>query len=132
LLSAINVYLRDTQHFLELSLLAWFWMTPIVYGFMTLASRGGWGTKLFMVNPVTPVVLLFQRALYAKLDTGSSEPASGTGALRNVTNVVEILPNWSWSEYLAYVGYTAGVGILLMAIGIHVFGRLEANFAEEL
>ena len=30
-LGAINVYLRDTQHFLELALLAWFWVTPIVY-----------------------------------------------------------------------------------------------------
>ena len=30
-LAAINVYLRDTQHLLELALLAWFWMTPIVY-----------------------------------------------------------------------------------------------------
>ncbi len=36
LLRATNVYLRDTQHFLELALLAWFWMTPIVYGFMTI------------------------------------------------------------------------------------------------
>ena len=38
LLGAINVYLRDTQHFLELALLAWFWMTPIVYGFMTIGE----------------------------------------------------------------------------------------------
>ena len=43
---AINVYLRDTQHFLELALLAWFWVTPIVYGFMTdRPTRGGWFAK---------------------------------------------------------------------------------------
>ena len=30
LLSAINVYMRDMQHLLELVLLAWFWGTPIV------------------------------------------------------------------------------------------------------
>ena len=41
LLSAINVYLRDTQHFLELALLAWFWVTPVVYGFMTIGKRNG-------------------------------------------------------------------------------------------
>ena len=31
LFSALNVYARDLQHLLELVLLAWFWMTPIVY-----------------------------------------------------------------------------------------------------
>ena len=30
-LGAVNVYLRDTQHLLELVLLAWFWMSAIVY-----------------------------------------------------------------------------------------------------
>ena len=40
LLSAINVYLRDTQHFLELALLAWFWVTPVVYPFELVAIRG--------------------------------------------------------------------------------------------
>jgi len=31
LLTAINVYMRDMQHMLELLLLAWFWGTPIVW-----------------------------------------------------------------------------------------------------
>jgi ABC-type polysaccharide/polyol phosphate export permease len=130
LLSAINVYLRDTQHFLELALLAWFWMTPIVYTFMTLGNRGGWTTKLFMANPVTPVVLVFQRSLYAKLDTGANTGSSS--ALRNVATTTDILPDWSWGHYAAYLGYTAGIGIVLLTIAIVVFGRLEANFAEEL
>ena len=30
-LSAVNVYLRDTEHLLELVLLAWFWMSAIAY-----------------------------------------------------------------------------------------------------
>jgi ABC-2 type transport system permease protein len=131
LLSAVNVYLRDTQHFLELALLAWFWMTPIVYGFMTLGARGGWATKVFMANPVTPVVMVFQRALYAKLDTGG-DAAAGAGPLRHATSATEILPTWAWSEYLAYLGVTFGVALVAIALGVHVFGRLEANFAEEL
>jgi ABC-2 type transport system permease protein len=121
LLSAVNVYLRDTQHFLELALLAWFWMTPIVYPFMTLGGRGGWGKTLWMANPVTPVVLVFQRALYAEVDNGKSGDA-----------LVEFLPSWSWSEHVAYLGLTFGVAVVFLAIGISVFGRLEANFAEEL
>jgi ABC-2 type transport system permease protein len=111
-------------------LLAWFWMTPIVYSFMTIGARGGWQVKLFMANPVTPVVLVFQRALYAKVYT---EPSGGSsGPLSNVANATQLLPDWSWTEYLAYLGYTAALGIVLCAVGIAVFGRLEANFAEEL
>ena len=85
-----------------------------------------------MVNPVTPVVLVFQRALYAKIDTGSSQPATGSGALQNVSNVVEILPNWSWIEYSRTSATPSALGIIFLGVGIYVFGRLEANFAEEL
>ena len=116
LLSALNVYLRDTQHFLELALLAWFWMTPIVYPFMTIGSRSGWSTKLYMCNPVTPVVLVFQRGLYAKVSDGDTL----------------ILPDWSWASYAGYLGLTFGVALVVLAIAVAVFGRLEANFAEEL
>jgi ABC-2 type transport system permease protein len=120
LLSAINVYLRDTQHFLELALLAWFWVTPIVYAFQLVGTRGGWFSKLWMANPITPIVLIFQRALYAKLEY---EGPSGT---------VEVLPHWSYGEYVAYLGMSFGFGLIVLVIAVRVFGRSEANFAEEL
>ena len=41
LLSSINVYLRDTQHLIEVVLTAWFWACPIVYPYRT--SRRSWG-----------------------------------------------------------------------------------------
>ncbi len=124
LLSATNVYLRDTQHFLELALLAWFWVTPIVYGFMTIGQRtGSWFKTIYMMNPVTPIVLIFQRAIYAKLDNPKI-PVGSPGR--------EILPHWSMGTYLAYLGYSFAVGIIVLAIAISVFGRGEANFAEEL
>ena len=31
LASSLNVRYRDVQHLLEIALLAWFWLTPIVY-----------------------------------------------------------------------------------------------------
>jgi ABC-2 type transport system permease protein len=128
LLSAINVYLRDTQHFLELALLAWFWMTPVVYGFMTIGQRDNWETKVYMLNPVTPIVLIFQRAIYGQTSSTSSGP--GTGPLKNITS--EILPDWAWSGYLAYLGLSFAFGFVMLLIAVHVFGRVEANFAEEL
>ena len=124
LLSATNVYLRDTQHFLELALLAWFWVTPIVYGFMTIDRRpGGWFKFVYLLNPVTPIVLIFQRAIYAKLD--NTRIAAGTAGR-------QILPHWHISLYLGYLGYSFVIGVVVLAIAIAVFGRSETNFAEEL
>ena len=39
LFSAMNVYLRDTGHLLELAMMAWFWLSPILYGYMLVANK---------------------------------------------------------------------------------------------
>lgn len=117
LLAAINVYLRDTQHFLELLLLAWFWLTPVVYPFMLMGSRDKkWQVGIYMTNPVTAIVLVFQRAFYGKVSVGATK----------------ILPGWSVGGYAAYLGVVAVVSVLLLLFSFWVFGRLEGNFAEEL
>jgi ABC-2 type transport system permease protein len=120
LLSATNVYLRDTQHFVELALLAWFWITPIVYPFQLVGTRDTVWSKIWMANPVTPIVLVFQRAIYAKLDNTSVAPTQ------------PLLPHWSWWGYAGYLGYSIVFGIIMLVLAVWVFGRSEANFAEEL
>lgn len=122
-LSAINVHLRDTQHLLELALVAWFWGTPIVYAYETIAGRLGQHhlTWIYFLNPLTPIVITFQRALYAK-------PAPiGTDG-----KVVHILPAWGPGEYLWILLIVLGVSTLFFLVAMAVFGRLEGNFAEEL
>ena len=119
------MYLRDTQHFLELALLAWFWVTPIVYGFMTIDRRpGGWFKYAYLLNPVTPIVLIFQRAIYAKLDN----PKIPVGPARS--------PDPSALADAARTSATSGTRSSSVSsccvIAIAVFGRSEANFAEEL
>lgn len=131
LFAAVNVYLRDTQHFLELALLAWFWMTPIVYPFMTVGSRSERQpllVALYLCNPITSVVITFQHALYNTLDT---EP-SGPGALGRIGNVTEILPHWGLGVHALALGAVLLAGIVSLLVGLAVFGRLEGNFAEEL
>ena len=44
LLSSVNVYLRDTQHLIEVILTAWFWACPIVYPYQQRSARS-WGRK---------------------------------------------------------------------------------------
>ena len=129
LLAAVNVYLRDTQHFLELALLAWFWVTPIVYPFQTVARKlhiPGTSTlshvfaRVWMANPVTPVVLIFQRAIYAKFENVHTTPPT------------PLLPHWSFGMYVAYLGWSFAFGLMVLVLAVYVFGRSEANFAEEL
>lgn len=124
-LAAVNVYVRDAQHLLELVLLAWFWMTPIVYQYRLVSDKlqeHGWPSWLPLLNPVTPIVLAFQRAIYNKVDATTRD---GT--------VIHILPAhegiW-W--YLSHLLIVSGVSVLLIMGALSVFGRLEANFAEEL
>ena len=117
LLAAVNVYLRDTQHLLELVLLAWFWGTPIVYQYRLVADRLGDKAWLYRLNPVTPIVLTFQRAIYNK-----AEP-----------NGIRILPigvGPSW--YIWQLAWVIVVSAVLFVVALAVFGRLEGNFAEEL
>lgn len=117
LLSAVNVYLRDTQHLLELTLLAWFWATPIVYQYRLVAERLGDNVWLYRLNPITPIVLTFQRAIYAHTDP----------------NGMPILPagvNANW--YIGHLAVVIAVSAVIFLIALAVFGRLEGNFAEEL
>ena len=123
LLSAVNVYLRDTQHLIEVILTAWFWACPIVYSFQAqIESRlGPKGlTWIYFLNPVVPLVLSFQRCIYAK----TVVPVHGV-------QTAVLPPN----GMLWYVGLDLGVLFLaavFFLVALAAFSRLEGNFAEEL
>ncbi|MFZ4515481.1 MAG: ABC transporter permease [Acidimicrobiia bacterium] len=122
LFSAINVYMRDTQHLLELVLLAWFWMTPVVYAYMMVASKTVWVIDIWKMNPVIPSVLTFQRVLYNRT---SYRGADGS--------TVQILPpNASIWWYVGHSAIVIAISIVLGYVAIRVFDRAEGNFAEEL
>ena len=115
LFSVANVYLRDMAHFVELAMMAWFWVTPIVYPFSQLTAAVGGHAVLGLLNPVTSIVLVFQRALYGEFgDPPVLDPQLSTlWYLRNLVAVT--------------IGAT-----LLTAVALRVFARLEGNLAEEL
>lgn len=121
-LSAINVYARDTQHLLELILLAWFWATPVVYPFSVVSDRIGLVADLFKLNPVTNLIVPFQRAIYAQ-----TEVKSTVGK-----NIIKILPVESPFWYFRNISIVFGISIVLFYFAIRVFDRAQGNFAEEL
>lgn len=124
LLSALNVHLRDVQHFLELVLLAGFWMTPIVYQFDfigdSLANRMG-TDRWAMINPMVSVTTTLQRVIY--------NPAHDLGSAGS-ENFDRLLRGSSW--YLENLAISGAAGLILLMISLRVFGRLEADLGEEL
>ena len=125
-LAAVNVYLRDTKHLIEVVLTAWFWGTPIVYSFVNTIyphiSHHGL-TWIYMLNPMSPVVLTTQRVIYAHPIVHLTSPGAP---------LMELLPSWGWGTYLWMDMIVISVSSILLWISLVIFGRLEGNFAETL
>ncbi|MEZ5170882.1 MAG: ABC transporter permease [Acidimicrobiia bacterium] len=128
LFAAVNVYLRDTEHLLELLLLAWFWMTPIVYPYMTVASKLKELWWVYLLNPMTSIVITFQRALYNHTTTGGGD---ATG-VKGIATGSEIIPDASVFWYFRNLALVFLGSLALFWFASWVFGRLEGDFAEEI
>jgi ABC-2 type transport system permease protein len=135
-LSAVNVYLRDTQHLVEVALLAWFWAIPGIYpysgrvqaGLVKHTIFGIPGTHLiwlYFANPVTPVVMSFQRVFYNVVHPHST---IAPHALIKNGVMARYGTHWFVESDLAVLA----VSLVLLLGAMVVFGRLEGNFAEEL
>lgn len=125
LMSGITVYMRDMAHLIEVLLQLTFWLTPVVYSYEntiapTLARHGlSW---LYFLNPMTPLIMTFQRIFY-----GVTTVASTTTG-----QVLHVLPQWTLAHYwivnLILLALVAGFYLLVE----YIFGRLETNFESEL
>jgi ABC-2 type transport system permease protein len=115
LTSAMNVFIRDIQHLVDVILLAWFWVSPIIYGFRSL-SWSSTISRLMLVNPITPIVLSYQRALYSRTE-GAGYP---------------IIPEWGLGGYLLVLSWSLAFGVFVLWLGLRTFGRMQMRFADEL
>jgi len=122
--AAVNVRYRDTQHFLEIALMVWFWATPIIYTYAQAADQlrrslgAGW---LILLNPVTSITLVFQRALYNK--TTYLDPAKAAHGM---------VPAAHYGWYLRNLGLVGVASVVALLATWALFRRLEGDFAEEL
>lgn len=110
-LSALNVYLRDIQHLVEIVMLILFWASPIIYSFKFVTANLGGGLleEIYLANPVTLGVLAFQRGMWVG---GADEPFPSDLGTRLVVATL--------------------VSFLLLWVAQRMFARLEGNFAQEL
>lgn len=111
LLSATNVYLRDVQYLVEIMLMIFMWASPIVYSWKLVQGQigGTWLEQAYLANPMTLVVLGFQKAFWVG---GNGQPFP---------------EHLGRSLVLAF-----GVSIVLLWFSQRVFARLQSNFAQEL
>lgn len=120
LVAGLNVRYRDTQHVVEIVLLAGFWLNPIVYS-ASLVRQHLEPHGLFwayFLNPMAGVVTAMQRAIYVDNPT---LPGGGTA-----------LADGGYAFYLEKLGLGALVSALLLVLGVWSYRRLSADFAEEL
>src|SRR6266545_3452954 len=113
LASALNVRYRDVEHLLEIALLAWFWLTPIVYPVTVVRDRLAehdllWLFRFYMANPMTTVVVAMQRAIFNHpVGTSQGKPK-------------QILPADGYGFYLQWLGVAAVLSVVLLGGGLTV------------
>lgn len=111
ILSATNVYLRDVQYLVEVSMMVLFWASPIVYSWTLVHNSlaGSIWEKIYLWNPMTLAVTGFQRTFWVQ---GSSQPSP---------------PNLGMHLLVAL-----GIGLVFLWFSQRLFSRLQSNFAQEL
>lgn len=114
LVAALNVYFRDFENIVDLLLLVVVWLSPVLYpwSFVREALGSGWLLELYLANPLTVAVQLFQRAFWAPGSSGGSD---------------ELIPDLFARGLVALV-----VAAVTLVVGQLAFSRLEGRFAQEL
>ena len=102
LLAGLNVFYRDVEHLLGILLLAWYFLTPILFPISLVANRPRELLGLSL-NPMTGIVVGFQRALLDGL-----------------------APDWG------LLAWSAAVAVAFFVIGFTYFRRAKDDFESAL
>ncbi len=124
-LSAVNVYLRDVQHFVEVLLVALFFGPPIVYAF-----HGVGLTRFHLPLALRGQPAPLDRAGVPALPLRQRRPAGRKARERR--HRLFVMPRWGMGTYYIGVGAVIAGALLFCLFAMVVFGRVEGNFAEEL
>lgn len=112
LISAVNVYVRDVQHFTEVVVGLLFWATPIVYSFAFVKTQvATWVANLYLASPVTLSVISFQEAFWS----AGSEASEAWPANLELRLLVALV-----------------LSLLLLFVCQRIFAKLQVSFAQEL
>lgn len=113
LLGTLYVYFRDVAHIWEVVLQALFYATPVIYPISMISSnqRFAWAAKLLMINPSTQVIMDIRHNLLAP----------------DYVDTVWTMIHSPWISLIPYV-----LTIVILVLGVHIFRKHSAKFAEVL
>ena len=110
ILSCSNVFFRDTEHILSVLMLAWFFLTPIIYPVHFVSDRvlnlfpdALWLVHVYFANPMSGLVSAYRSCLL-----GAPWPSALQLAL------------------------SFGMAWIVLAVGVTLFQRVEPRFGDEL
>lgn len=103
LFACANVFYRDVGHILTIIIMAWMYMTPVLFPVEIVAGKATWASAVLHLNPMTGVITTFHSLL---LD--------------------QQMPDWFW------LGYSTLAALLMFMIGFAVFNRYKYGFEEEI
>ena len=110
ILATLNVYYRDTQIIMEVLMLAWFFLTPIIWDARSLpAVKVIFGMPLsiqrlvYILNPMASIIASYRDTMY-----------------------------WGVQPALDFFLRSAATAAVILVLGYAVFHRFSASFAEEL
>lgn len=102
ILSIIDVYFRDVEYMTGVFLMAWIWLTPIMYTYESIENVP-WLHWIVGRNPMTPIITSYQNIIY-----------------------YHRMPD------LTALSHSAIFAIILLIVGELIFSKLVKGIAEEL
>lgn len=63
IVAAVTVYFKDMEHIVTVALMAWIYLTPILYSLERIPNKLRW---IFMLNPMTSIIESYHHILYWK------------------------------------------------------------------
>ncbi len=104
-ISAINVFFRDSEHLVSVALMAWFFLTPVIYPVSLVLDRElpSLLTYAYFANPMTGIVSAYRTALLR-------EPF----------------------PFFRTALFSFAIAWIVLPLGIWFFQRLQVRFADEL
>jgi ABC-2 type transport system permease protein len=120
--AALNVRYRDTAHVVEIALLVWFWLNPVLYTAGLVHGHLHSWFWLYFLNPMATVVTTFQRGIFVKDLYVNTKSHAVEHALAD--------PGYLFYFRNLAIGFV--IAGLLLLFTRRLFRRLQANFAEEL
>jgi homopolymeric O-antigen transport system permease protein len=109
ILSTVNVYYRDTVMIMDVVMLAWFFLTPVIYPISSLpTSYTVFGVTLnvhrlmYILNPMASLITAYRDLLY-----------------------------WGYRTDLDFLLRTAATSLVVLAFGYWFFVRFSSRFGEE-